>query len=494
VATVFDLLGTLPRISLDRLYGLEDLGSASSSCTPSASPFPWTCRAVFQSLTPLAKQYVMRLLCLPEGVRQSSLKSWVEPRFVTGHQKAVQQLDRLRILLSSEDEDIEEDEDDRNGGYGRLGNGKGRPSPRYRLNGHFRKNLQAALTNQLAGPWSMGTALEEKAAPDAALPPLLPSEELETYMCDKWNGVLHYLVGAEGAGFPDPAEEVKQFLADTGMMAVPEEEGEEGEGEGEGDVVLMGVEGTMGKEGKGRRHLRITNAGIDFLLKDVHLQVWRFVAYVIAHEAASRDEILTFLFQLSYCAVGRPYPVRALSPTQQALLEKFISFGLIYQDDRHSRHFYPTAVAVNLIFGGTVQEERLRRGHGHVRPEGRENTKVRVGGCAWRHWASWICGLRKGRRPRTVTFLSSPSHPVTRTSIQARAQPLATSPPLLLIVCLIPFPLLPPFPYRSSAWWIPPNSPSSLRPTTSSLPTPPPLCTWRCCGFLRTFAAAFPTL
>ncbi|EKU21420.1 transcription initiation factor TFIIH subunit 4, partial [Nannochloropsis gaditana CCMP526] len=72
---------------------------------------------------------------------------------------------------------------------------------------------------------------------------------------------------------------------------------------------------------------------------------------------------------------GRPYPVRALSPTQQALLEKFISFGLIYQDDRHSRHFYPTAVAVNLIFGGTVQEERLRRGHGHVGPEGRENTK-----------------------------------------------------------------------------------------------------------------------
>ncbi|TFJ87035.1 hypothetical protein NSK_001369 [Nannochloropsis salina CCMP1776] len=378
VATVFDLLGTLPRISLDRLYGLEDLGSASSSCTPSASPFPWTCRAVFQSLTPLAKQYVMRLLCLPEGVRQSCLKSWVEPRFFTGHQKAVQQLDRLRILLSSEDEDIEEDEDDRDGGHGRLGNGKGRPSPRYRLNGHFRKNLQAALTNQLAGPWGVGRALEEKAAPDAALPPSLPSEELETYMCDKWNGVLHYLVGAEEAGFPDPAEEVKQFLADTGMMAVPEEEeGEEVEGEveGEGGVVLMEVEGKMGKEGKGRRHLRITNAGINFLLKDVHLQVWRFVAYVIAHEAASRDEILTFLFQLSYCAVGRPYPVRALSPTQQALLEKFISFGLIYQDDRHSRHFYPTAVAVNLIFGGTVQEERLRRGHGHIRAEGRENRK-----------------------------------------------------------------------------------------------------------------------
>jgi hypothetical protein len=87
--------------------------------------------------------------------------------------------------------------------------------------------------------------------------------------------------------------------------------------------------------------------------------VWRFVEYCIAHESDARDEILTFLFQLSYCRVGAAYPTAALSPAQRTLLRKFADLGLIYvpppagagAGQSSCVRFYPTAVAVNLIFG-----------------------------------------------------------------------------------------------------------------------------------------------
>lgn len=76
---------------------------------------------------------------------------------------------------------------------------------------------------------------------------------------------------------------------------------------------------------------------------------------MIGREKDARDEILTFLFQLSYCRVGRGYPVAALTDTQRQLLARFCSFGLIFQRDPASPVFYPTNVAVNLIFGASTQ-------------------------------------------------------------------------------------------------------------------------------------------
>jgi hypothetical protein len=83
--------------------------------------------------------------------------------------------------------------------------------------------------------------------------------------------------------------------------------------------------------------------------------VWQFVKYLIGRERDARDEILTFLFQLSYCRVGRGYPVAALTQRQVELLARFTSFGLIFQGPVDSALFYPTNVAVNLIFGASNQ-------------------------------------------------------------------------------------------------------------------------------------------
>jgi len=312
----------------------------------------------------------------------------VEPRFLPLHRRAIHKLDSLRILQSPEEEEEEEEEDEEEyGGKARKGGGKEGPS--YTLNAHFRRNLRAALSSHLAGPWSEAERRSSSSSSSSSssgscskeIDEIQTPAQLESYMCAKWNGVLHFLVGAREGGFEEPAEEVQRFLRDTGMMAVPENEEEEEEGGGEEEEEdeeeeeeddESGVVSMKLHLGKGRRrrrggrkegNLRITNAGIDFLLKDVHVQVWRFVEYVISHEEASRDDILTFLFQLSYCRVGQSYPVGALTPAQQTLLQKFTSFGLIFQYEKYSSRFYPTAVAVNLIFGATMQQQQQQVQH-----------------------------------------------------------------------------------------------------------------------------------
>ena len=57
------------------------------------------------------------------------------------------------------------------------------------------------------------------------------------------------------------------------------------------------------------------------MLKDIHLQMWIFMMEYIKMKvetnAAAQEEILKFLFQLSFCRVGDCYPVKPLSESQQ---------------------------------------------------------------------------------------------------------------------------------------------------------------------------------
>ena len=78
----YEYLKRLPPIALDRLY----------RC-------PWSCRAVFQSLSPLAQQYAMRLLCVTAPLPRATLEEWVTPKFASSHRAAVAQLLGMRFLL-----------------------------------------------------------------------------------------------------------------------------------------------------------------------------------------------------------------------------------------------------------------------------------------------------------------------------------------------------------------------------------------------------------
>lgn len=95
---VFDLLETLSQLSLDRLYGQGSKGMHTAH--------PWTCRAVFQSLPALAKQYVMRMLSLDGPLAKATMQDWAEPRYLAVHQRAMSKLDSLRILIEKEGQTV----------------------------------------------------------------------------------------------------------------------------------------------------------------------------------------------------------------------------------------------------------------------------------------------------------------------------------------------------------------------------------------------------
>lgn len=53
---------------------------------------------------------------------------------------------------------------------------------------------------------------------------------------------------------------------------------------------------------------------------------------------------------LSYCQVGKAYPVKTLSKTQKQLIIAFHECGIIYLEKSNTSVFYPTYAVINLIF------------------------------------------------------------------------------------------------------------------------------------------------
>ena len=158
--------------------------------------------------------------------------------------------------------------------------------------------------------------------------------ELETYTQKRWDSVLHFLVGSTDFG-EDPPVAVVHFLQRTGLMQKDSELG-----------------------------LVISSKGYEFMLQDVHVQVWLFILQYLSSLEANkrcediRNEALLFLICLSYCRVGSAYPASILSRDSLVLCKDFSQFGLVYiyhaskdPKNKDDTYFYPTRVAVNLIAG-----------------------------------------------------------------------------------------------------------------------------------------------
>jgi transcription initiation factor TFIIH subunit 4 len=152
--------------------------------------------------------------------------------------------------------------------------------------------------------------------------------ELHTQSC--WDSILHYLVGSQT--HTDPPASVADFLIAVNLMGPdPDDDGA----------------------------FCITPKGYDFMLQDVHLQVWQLVLQYLTntvekHKNAAiiRPEALLFLFSLTHCIVGVPYEVSRLNKAELSVMNHFAGFGLVLHD-RPNATFYPTRVAVNLLSGAT---------------------------------------------------------------------------------------------------------------------------------------------
>jgi transcription initiation factor TFIIH subunit 4 len=104
--------------------------------------------------------------------------------------------------------------------------------------------------------------------------------------------------------------------------------------------------------------LRITSKGFQFLLQDMHIQVWALLLqYLELSEELqmNQTEVLAFLFQLGSLEFGQNYSIELLTLTQKKLLNDLKYLGLIYQRNKKSSRFYPTRMATGLASGNEME-------------------------------------------------------------------------------------------------------------------------------------------
>ncbi|GLE06775.1 hypothetical protein PINS_up016321, partial [Pythium insidiosum] len=180
------------------------------------------------------------------------------------------------------------------------------PTPSsFQLPFRFQRQLRLALSSLGGSPWERGV---DQDPTEDEFSPL----ELERFSRSRWDAVLHFMVGSTAVAEPPHRPRRARCTSQT--------------------------------------------RGYEFMLKDVHVQLWIFLLEYIRTldraGALQQDDILRFLMQLSYCKTNAAYPVAALTPTQKLLLGDFTNFGLLYRHRLNSTHFYTTSLAVNLVFGG----------------------------------------------------------------------------------------------------------------------------------------------
>lgn len=272
---LYDYLKTRPQSVLEKLYN-----------------HPAICLAVYRELPELARQYVIRILFVEQPVPQAVVASWGSQAFLREHNYVTKVLTELNVWI----------EGSLPGGL--IG---------WMLSHTFKRNLKIAL---LGGgkSWSMSSALEpDKNARDISF--------LDTYSSERWECVLHYMVGSQQQ--EGISADAVRILLHAGLMKRDEEDGSP----------------------------VITRQGFQFLLLDRQAQVWHFLLqYLDTVEQRGLDlaECLTFLFQLSFSTLGKDYSTEGMSPGLLVFLQHLREFGLVYQRKRKAGRFYPTRLALNI--------------------------------------------------------------------------------------------------------------------------------------------------
>ena len=387
----YEYLKRLPPIALDRLY----------RC-------PWSCRAVFQSLSPLAQQYAMRLLCVTAPLPRATLEEWVTPKYASNHRAAVSQLLGMRFLLDDGsggggggvdltgdgDGDATADlfgedgsDDDGDAGEGGASGGGGSSwragAPRgprggggdVRLNPAVAATLMDALSATASAPWSSaaedggvgggggggGGAREDDKHP-------LTASALASWARMRWERLLYHMVDATYAAPRDSPEErgrmqrVVSLLHRSGLMVARDEASAGAGGEGEA--------------GGGGGAYTLSPKGFEFMLCDQPTQLWLFLReYLDAGDTGDgaaaaagagagaapsllllqqrrlpADRVLQMLFRLAHCRLGEGVGMGALAEGERALLSELSDVGLLYVKEQAGL-FYATPLAALLVFG-----------------------------------------------------------------------------------------------------------------------------------------------
>jgi len=223
----------------------------------------WACQSVFQSLSAVSKTFVLRLMFLgaAQYTSEDSL-SWLIEDASDVNASSLKEMMNVRIVHRREG--------------------------RFSMNMNFQQNFKLSLNNCLS-PWYSHMKFEETSGMPLSAPSVT---DIEARYSKKWNAILRYLVTTEDSA-SGVHETAKRFFLSSGLVAVGIDEG-------------------------GVQRLLITVHGYEYMLKDQATQVWAFVLDYLG-QSERPDEVLSLMFQLSFCEVGKGYPFNALTEVQKTV-------------------------------------------------------------------------------------------------------------------------------------------------------------------------------
>ncbi|KAJ2897685.1 RNA polymerase II transcription factor B 52 kDa subunit, partial [Coemansia aciculifera] len=265
---------------------------------------PAACLAIFRLLSTVGKQIVMSMLYLDGAIKVQDVYQWAKASHQQLVKSKVHQLRKLQILAEERAGDLS-------------------------LNPVFREQLRNALTG--GGDFSsFGIPVKGGGGGDRAA---MSKKWLASYANDRWEAILHFMVGGQSSNIEPPSESVRRILLMSRLM----ENSPDG--------------------------MKITNSGFQFLLQDPSSQVWTvLLQYLRLAEMEDMDvvEVLNFTFQLVSLQLGRPYSTEALTKNQRRMLTELCDFGLLYQES--APQFYPTHFITSLSSGSASHSGLLSKG------------------------------------------------------------------------------------------------------------------------------------
>jgi len=171
--------------------------------------------------------------------------------------------------------------------------------------------------------------------------------KLERIAKEKWENVLHYMVGAVDE-LKDPS--IVHLLRQSNLIQdISEEEIKMIEARKKSSSGKRGTSSSV--EDDDLTSVRITNQGFQFLLQDTRTQIWQlFRQYLMTCEERGQDppEVIEFLFRLSFMDAGQPIELSSLSHTEQNIVRNLAHFGIVYKKKKSNR-LYPTQLASGLL-------------------------------------------------------------------------------------------------------------------------------------------------
>eukprot|EP01031_Cornospumella_fuschlensis_P030748 gene30748-37151_t len=243
---------------------------------------------VFQSLSSIAQQLIIRLLYLQDPVSSSQIEVFLPIKTL---EILLKELEAVRVI-----EKVDQG---------------------FALNQRFQKSLQLSIY-QPCEPWAGDVQTQ------------VSSALIEKHCAEKWQEVLYYILATSTSTSQTVNRKVHPLVESYVLTA----------------RLLVPKDPTSYLDKK----YVISNVGYNYILKDYVHQVWDYVCHLIlVQHAANKRDTYDLFFKLAFARVHAGYRIDKLTSFQQQLVYELSFFGLLYLPSTTSKYFYVTHISSHAL-------------------------------------------------------------------------------------------------------------------------------------------------